>query len=83
MEMWPRIEMCASVALAGEFLVIARSTPRSHACRMIADSVFPSRLNDPQCLGELRLDDQEPLVGHAGVINHGLVAGDGPGPSYP
>ena len=31
------------MVLAGEFLVIARRTPRSQACRMMADSVFPSR----------------------------------------
>src|SRR6266576_3134307 len=36
--------MCAFVATAGEFLVIVRSMPSSHACRITADTVLPSRV---------------------------------------
>ena len=39
------IEICASVAFAGEFFAIVRSVPLSHADRSVGESVFVSRLH--------------------------------------
>ena len=41
--MWPTMEMCAPLALAGEFLVIVRRSPVSHAWRITTERVFPAR----------------------------------------
>src|SRR5262245_9317133 len=42
--MWEMMEICASVALVGEFFTRMLRLPLSHALRTTGDNVFPSRL---------------------------------------
>ena len=58
--------ICASVACTGQFFVSVRNVPVSHACRIMALSVFRSRpitFNTEPNSGS----SQQPLVGNAGI----------------